>query len=122
MIFQEILLLRHGHFRKGLQLPEMRPAILIYALQLIITALTKKGADGNMHKVLLLLFREFIPQVSKLLDANEEKNSFHIGLFPEPFHEPGFQVPPSRLQIILRLLHGAKVRKRRETGAGWAPG
>lgn len=41
MIFQEILLLWHGHYGKGFQLPEMGPAILIHALQLVVAALTK---------------------------------------------------------------------------------
>ncbi len=45
-----------------------------------------------MHEVLFLLFRELFSYISKLLDPDEEKDGFHIGLFPKSFYQPGFQV------------------------------
>ena len=100
MIFQEILLFKTFHIRHWFKLFEMRPAIFIFSFQLVVTALRKQAANGNMHEVLLLFLGELIPELSKFLYAYQEKDGFHIGFFTKPFHQPGFKVPPALLQII----------------------
>ena len=109
MIFHEVFLFAEVHFRKGLELPEMRPAVLIHGLQFIISALPEQGTYGDMHEVLFLFFGEFLPDIPEFLDSDEEQNGLHVGLFPKSFYQAGFQVPPPRLQVILRLLHLAKI-------------
>ncbi len=109
MVFHEVFLFAEVHFRQGFELTEMRPAIFIYRLQLIIPALPEEGTDGYMHQVLLLLFGEFLPYIAEFLDSDEEQNGFHIGFLPKSLNQAGFQIPPPGLQIILCLLHLAKI-------------
>lgn len=72
MIFQEIFLFNGIHLRHGLQLAEMRPAIIIRAFRLIIAAGRQQAADGDMHQVLLLLLGKFFFQLPGFLDADKK--------------------------------------------------
>lgn len=110
MVFQKVFLFYHIENRQGLQLPEVRPSILIHRFQLIIPALGQQAAYRNVHEVLLLFLGKFGLDISKLLYPYEEQNGFHIGFLSKPLHQPGFEIPPAALQIIL-YLHTAKIRK-----------
>ena len=62
-----------------------------------------------MHQVLFLFLGEFSANIPEFLDPDQEQDGFHIGLFAKSLYQPGFQVPPSGLEVILRLLHPAKI-------------
>ena len=72
MVFQKIFLFRQTLIRKRLQLPEMRPAIFVFAFQLVITTLSKQTTDGHMHQVLFLLFGELGTTLTEFLYADQE--------------------------------------------------
>ena len=97
MIFQEVFLFNHIHYRQCFQLPEMRPAFIVSALQFIVTALCKKRTNGDVHQVLLLLLGEFLAEIPEFLYTDKEENGLHIRLLSESLHQFGFQVPPATL-------------------------
>lgn len=89
----------------------MRPSVGVGAFQFIIATLGEESADRYVHQILFLLFREFIADIAQLLDTDQEKDRFHVRSFAKSFYQSGFQVPPSALQVILRLLHTANLRQ-----------
>lgn len=70
MVFQEVFLFNGIHDGQWFQLLEVRPALVIYALSNKITTLGQQRAHGDVHEILLLLLREFIPDIAKLLDTD----------------------------------------------------
>ena len=54
-----------------------------------------------MDQVLLLLFSEFFPNLTKLLDADQEKNSLQVRFFTESLNQFRLLLPPSLLKIVV---------------------
>jgi hypothetical protein len=61
-----------------------------------------------MHKILFFFLGEFGTDIPELLDADQEKDGFHVWLLAKPLHELFFQLPPPRLEVILGK-HDAKL-------------
>ena len=97
MVLEELFLLDHIHHRQRFQLSEMRPAFTVSALHFVITTLGEQAANRQVHQVLLLFFGEFGLDLPEFLDAYQEQNGFHIGLFAKALNEFSFQLPPPGL-------------------------
>ena len=110
MVLKEILLLDRVHIGHRLQLPEMRPPVFIHRLKFIVAARQQKVANGHVHQVLLLLLGDLFFDEACFLEPYEKENGFHIGFFPETFHQLCFQVPPALLKIVV-CIHPANVIK-----------
>ena len=108
MILHEIFLLNKIENRKGFQLTVMRPSFFIHHFQFIVSTGRKQAANGHMHQILFLFLGEFGSEIADFLNADQEKNGFHIGFFPKPGHKFFFQGPPPALDIIFHI-HPAKI-------------
>ena len=85
------------------------PAFFVAVDELEISATCQEGADGYMHEVLFLFFGE-LPSPghhSKLIDADQEQNTFHIRKFAKALLQQQFDILPS----FFKLFHGGEVRR-----------
>lgn len=108
MVAQEVFLFlerQGGHFA---ELSEVGPAVVIEAFRGEVAAGGQQGADGDVHEVLFLFLGVGRLCGARLLQADEEEDGFHVGLFAESGHESFFKAPPPGLEVVV-CVHGAKV-------------
>jgi len=83
ILFAGVFLLFKIHDRKFFDRNPMRPTILVFAFQCIISRTTQETTRGNMHEILFFFFRKFLLNFSQFANADQKKNGIHIRCFTE---------------------------------------
>src|SRR5690606_15558796 len=81
LVFYPLLLILDSLDIKGFQLFEMRPALLVERVELVITLHLEQGTGSNIHQISFFFFRPFFLRLPQFPNANEQQYIVEVRQF-----------------------------------------